>query len=309
MSEETIKLGFMKAGVCVNINLVYFVPNKDFDLYAKASLFKWQRPEAKWNEFAMHLVADDFGSIYSHVDVPDIASPVGLYTREGDKYGLVKGPMPMSECLDMMDADKYSDSRVFQIDTYSPTRMGINRLLECSSEIVTELTAQYVAYLAAMVQDKITEGKYADMVLQWNESPSRKTALDIGKDAEGTYAMKRTKRIVEDGYYSVSGFSGEQSGDANILYTVGLSQNASGYEVFCREKVRIEIMSELMSHTAKLVFEHKEVLKVNQELQKFDDMKRYRPRLVLCRNEKIDAIFTYRLSDKFEVYRLMIDPQ
>lgn len=307
MTEESIKLGFLKAGECVNINLMYFVPSVDFDLYSRASLFKWHRPSANWGEFATQLVADGFGSVYSHIDIKDITDPVGLYSGEEGKYVLVKGPFPITECEDILKADSLPDSRVFQLDRQAPTRMGINRLLEHSTAITEYLTTQYIAYLAAMVQDSKTEPEFGELIKAWSEDPSREKALEIGKIAEGRYAMKRTRRLVEDGGYSISGFSGEKDGEPNILYSVGLAQNGPGYEIFCREKIRIEIMSTIINYAGRLAFEKHDIETVNAELAKFDDLKKYRPRLVLCRNEKIDKIFTYRLSDKFEVYRLMLD--
>lgn len=302
--KKLVKLGYMQPEKCVCINLVYFVPKVEFNLYFEATIFGWTAIKEGWSNFAQYLVARGLGDLYINTDNDHVVR-MGLVD---DKIIRVGEPMPLAECKHINDADKGENGRSFQLDRFHPTLSTMQNLFEICPTADQHLGSQLIAYVAMAVESSRPDNGYRTKLKELvdNGECSESNMLAFGRECENFHASRYVAASVESNGYAIMGESAEKPGDPNLLYTVGLSQ-FKGYEVYIKEDFPAYDMGIALREVTSLVDEGRTLVEIDAHLKQWERYKKYRPRLVLSRNVKPEQIFKHRVKTDFDIYRLMLD--
>lgn len=302
--KKLVKLGYMQPGKCVCINLIYFVPNVEFNLYYEATIFGWSAIKEGWSNFAQYLVARGLGDLFVNCE----GGMVAQMSLVDDKIIRVAEPVPLDECKHITDANKGENGRSFQLDRFHPTLSTMQSLFEIYPNAEQYLGSQLIAYVAMRVESTAPDNKYRTTLQRMvdNGECDEATMLEFGRECERAHADRYVAASVESNGYAIMGESGEKPGDANLLYTVGLSQ-FKGYEVYMKEDFPTYDMGIILREVTSLVEEGAALKDIDAHLKQWGRYRKQRPRLVMSRNTRIEQVFKHRVKSDFEVYRLMID--
>jgi hypothetical protein len=303
--KKLVKLGYMIPGKCVCINLVYFVPTKEFNLYFEATVFGWSAIKEGWSNFAQYLVARGLGEMFINTDTGNVVR-MGLVDNTITRIG---EPVPMEECEYLKDADRADKGRSFQLDRFHPTLSSMQNLFELCPTADKFLGAQMIAYLAMAVESSAKDNAYRPELIKLVEDDActEENMLDFAARCETRHARRYVAASVESNGYSIMGQAAEKPGDPNSLYTVGLSQFGEGYEVYVIADFPAFDMGLLMTEVTQCVVDGLKVDAINDRLKESKRYKKYRPRLVRSRNVRVEEVFHHRVREKFDTYRLMMD--
>lgn len=302
--KKLVKLGYMQPGKCVCINLIYFVPKVEFNLYFEATVFGWSAIKEGWSNFAQYLVARGLGDLYVNTDNDHVVL-MGLVE---DKIIRVGEPMALVDCKHINEANKGENGRSFQLDRFHPTLCSMQNLFELCPTADRYLGSQHIAYVAMAVESSAADNGYRAKLTRMVEHDecSESNMLEFGKECEQFHANRYVAASVESNGYAIMGESGEAPGDFNLLYTVGLSQ-FKGYEVYIKEAFPTYDMGIILREVTSLVDEGKSLVEIDTHLKQWERYKKHRPRLVLSRSVKPEQVFKHRVKGDFEIYRLMLD--
>lgn len=303
--KKLVKLGDMFPGKCVCINLVYFVPTKEFNLYFEATVFGWSAIKEGWGHFAQYLVARGLGEMF-------INTADGKVVRMGlvdDTITRIDEPVLQEECKYLQDADKGDKGRTFQLDRFHPTLSSMMNLFEICPNADKFLGSQMIAYLAMAVESSAKDNAYRKelVMMVGDDECTEEKMLAFAAKCEERHARRYVAASVESNGYSIMGQAADAPGQPNSLYTVGLSQFGENYEVYLIEDFPAFEMGLLMTEVTQCVVDGLTVVEINDRLKQSTRFKKNRPRLVRSRNVRVEEVFLHRVREKFDTYRLMLD--
>jgi hypothetical protein len=303
--KKLVKLGDMFPGKCVCINLVYFVPTKEFNLYFEATVFGWSAIKEGWSNFAQYLVARGLGEMFINTDDGKVVR-MGLVD---DKITRIDEPVLQEDSKFLQDADKGDKGRTFQLDRFHATQSSMMNLFELCPTADKYLGSQMIAYLAMAVESSAKDNNYRQELIKLVEDDActEENMLAFAARCEERHARRYVAASVESNGYSIMGQAAEKPGDPNSLYTVGLSQFGEGYEVYIIEDFPAFDMGLLMTEVTQCVVDGLKVDEINARLKESKRYKKKRPRLVRSRNVRVEEVFLHRVREKFDTYRLMLD--
>lgn len=302
--KKLVKLGYMQPGKCVCINLIYFVPKVEFNLYFEATIFGWSAIKEGWSNFAQYLVARNLGDLYVHTDNDHVVRK----SLVDDAIISVGEPVALEECKHINDANKGENGRSFQLDRFHPDLCMMQNLFEIYPEADKYLGSQLIAYVAMAVESSASDNSRRTKLQAMvdNGECSESNVIAFGQECERFHAERYVAASVESNGYSIMGESAEKPGDPNLLYTVGLSQ-FKGYEVYIKEDFPAYDMGILLREVTSMVDEGRTLMDIDIHLKHWERFRKYRPRLVMSRNVKPEQVFKHRVKTDFDIYRLMID--
>jgi hypothetical protein len=302
--KKLVKLGYMQPEKCVCINLIYFVPKVEFNLYFEATVFGWSAIQEGWSNFAQYLVARNLGDLYVNTDNDHVVRK----SLVDDAIISVGEPVLLADCKHINDANKGESGRTFQLDRFHPTVSTMQNLFEICPTAEQHLGAQHIAYVAMAVESAARDNGYRTKLQMMvdNGECSESNMIAFGQECERFHADRYVAASVESNGYSIMGESAEKPGDANLLYTVGLSQ-FKGYEVYIKEDFPAYDMGILLREVTSMVDEGRTLVDIDAHLKCWERYRKHRPRLVLSRNVKPEQVFKHRVKTDFDIYRLMID--
>lgn len=303
--KKLVKLGDMFPGKCVCINLVYFVPTKEFNLYFEATVFGWSAIKEGWSNFAQYLVARGLGEMFVNTADGKVVR-MGLV---GDTITRIDEPVLQEESKYLQDADKGDKGRSFQLDRFHPTLSSMMNLFEICPDADKFLGSQMIAYVAMAVESSAKDNNYRkELVMMVGDGEcTEEKMLAFAAKCEERHARRYVAASVESNGYSIMGQAADAPGEPNSLYTVGLSQFGEGYEVYLIEDFPAFEMGLLMTEVTQCVVDGLKVDEINDRLKQSTRFKKNRPRLVRSRNVRVEEVFLHRVREKFDTYRLMLD--
>jgi hypothetical protein len=303
--KKLVKLGDMFPGKCVCINLVYFVPTKEFNLYFEATVFGWSAIKEGWSNFAQYLVARGLGEMFVNCEGGKVVR-MGLVD---DKIDRIDEPVLLEDSKFLQDADKGDKGRSFQLDRFHPTQSSMMNLFELCPSADKYLGSQSIAYAAMAVESSAKDNNYRQELIKLVEDDActEENMQAFADRCEERHARRYVAASVESNGYSIMGTAADKSGDPNSLYTVGLSQFGENYEVYVIEDFPAFEMGMLMTEVTQCVVDGLKVGEINDRLKESTRFKKNRPRLVRSRNVRVEEVFLHRVREKFDTYRLMLD--
>lgn len=303
--KKLVKLGDMFPGKCVCINLIYFVPTKEFNLYFEATVFGWSAIKEGWSNFAQYLVARGLGEMFINTDGGKVVR-MGLVDNTITR---IDEPVLLEDSVHIRDADKGDKGRTFQLDRFHPTQSSMMNLFELCPTADKFLGSQMIAYLAMAVDSSAKDNTYRQDLIKLVEDDActEENMLAFAARCEERHARRYVHASVESNGYSIMGQAADAPGEPNSLYTVGLSQFGENYEVYLIEDFPAFEMGLLMTEVTQCVVDGLKVDEINDRLKESKRYKKNRPRLVRSRNVRVEEVFLHRVREKFDTYRLMLD--
>jgi len=298
------KFGEIKAGEFILINGLFFKATQEFDLYFQTLGFKWANIEGNWNDFPYYLVGRKLGYLYR-----EEGDHVVVYTVDENRRLMSIGePIPAAKCEEIVTFND-DPNRTFMVDTHAPIRLAMGQLESLVPDINDfDLSAQKLYYLGAGLHDYHLSNEVRtileDLLAEGDPEKILRELNALVDMIEAKLSRRKANSSIEKHGYAVTGIAGKE-GEPSFLYTTGLAVE-HGFELFCRSKVDVLAIGELIKYYAAGVHAGQTLEVLHTELKAKTDWKYPKGKPVLSRREPVKN-FTYRVQDNFDIYQLLLD--